>query len=375
MIRQFTLGKAIALDPDFARPLIQVGGQWTPRMVAEVHRGTVGFFQPVHGMQLTTDQQRLVGMIDARMEGRWEDAFLIAVEEHGRHPEDSMHRWQVVRSAGWANRPRTAIEAYNGLEYDPLAPSTLKTIAVQHVCDAFHRFGRYDEELALIRDMVAAGPISFFGLPPQWLELRALIGLGRTDEVDRVLSEILLMPLSGAADWGIMGFLADELRVHGFPDAAQAMADRSVAWWDGHPEVPRRLDYSRCLMSAGRVEEAWTIQDNLMQKYPDEQYVLKQAGVCAARLGDRNRALEIETRLAELGEEALESDGIFGYHGVTQYRSAQIRARLGEHDRAISLLQQAVTAGFYNYLLIHRDANFEALWDDPEFQEILRPKG
>ena len=223
--------------------------------------------------------------------------------------------------------------------------------------------------------MVAAGPSSPWGLPLQWLEIRALIGLGRVEEVDRVLGEILLIPDSGAADWGIMGFAADELRVHGFPEAAQAMAEKSVAWWDGHPEVPRRVDYSRCLMSAGRVEEAWTILDNLMQEHPDEQYVLKEAGVCAARLGDRTRALEIETRLAELGEKDLESDGIFGYHGVTQYRSAQIAARLGEHDRAINLLQQAVTAGFYNYLLIHRDANFESLWDDPEFQEILRPKG
>ncbi len=76
-----------------------------------------------------------------------------------------------------------------------------------------------------------------------------------------------------------------------------------------------------------------------------------------------------------LARKTWNPDGIFGYHGVTQYRSAQIAARLGDHDRAINLLQQAVTAGFYNYLLIHRDANFESLRDDPEFQEILRPKG
>ncbi len=372
------LGSAMSLDPDFARPRIQLGGWWTPTLLPDVHRGTVGIFQPVHDMQLTTDQQRLVGMIDARMEGRWEKAFLIAIEEHGRHPEDSMRRWQVVRSAGWANRPLAAVEAYKGLEYDPLAPNVVKVTAVEEVCDAFHRLGRYDEELALIRDVVAAGPSSPWGLPLQWLEIRALIGLGRVEEVDRVLGEILLIPDSGSADWGIMGFAADELRVHGFPDAAQAMADRSVAWWDGHPEVPRRVDYSRCLMSAGRVEEAWTILNNLMQESlneQDEQYALRQAGVCAARLGERTRALEIETRLAELGEKDLESDGIFGYHGVTQYRSAQIAARLGEYDRAINLLQQAVTAGFFNYLLIHRDANFESLWDDPKYQEILRPKG
>jgi hypothetical protein len=335
----------------------------------------VEFFQPVHDIQLTPEQQRLVGMIDRRMEGRWEDAFTIAREELDRHPEDSMRRLQVVRSAGWANRPGAAIEASQGLELDPLAPSFLKYSATEFVCDAFHRLGRYDEELDLIRNTVAAGPTGSRSLPPQWVEVRALVGLGRIDEVDRVVSEILVTPLSGAPDVKIMLFVADELRAHGFPDAAQTMADRAVAWWDDHPEVPRRTDYSECLMSAGRVEEAWDILDDLMQEDPDFQLLLQVAGVCAARLGDRSRALEIEARLAELGEKELQSNGIFGYHGVTQYRSAQIAAQLGEHDRAISLLQEAVTAGFYNYLLIHRDANFEPLWDDPEFQEILRPKG
>ncbi len=370
------LGKAVALDPDFARPLIQVGGQWSPRLVSNKHRVTVGFFQPVHDMRVTTDQQRLVGMIDARMEGRWEDAFLIAKEERGRYPEDSWRQWQVVISAGWANRPRAAIEAYNGLEYDLLAPSAVKNIAVKKVCNALHRLGRYDEELTLIRELLAAGPIQSFGLPLQWIELRALIGLGRIDEIDRLVDNILLMPDSGTTDYFIFGFAADELRTHGFPKAAKAMADRSVAWWDDHPEVPRRTDYSQCLMGAGQVEEAWTILEKLVEEFPDNQlFVLQRAGVCAARLGDRARALEIDARLVELGEADLESNGILGYHGVTEYRSAQIAARLGDPDRAINLLQQAVTGGFYNYLLIHRDPNFETLWDDPRFKEILRPKG
>jgi len=370
------LGKAVALDPDFARPLIQVGGLWTPRLVSNMHRVTVGFFQPVHDMRVTTDQQRLVGMIDARMEGRWEDAFLIAKEERDRYPEDSWRQWQVVISAGWANRPRAAIEAYNGLEYDLLAPSAVKKLPVKEVCNALHRLGRYDEELTLIRESLAAGPAQSFGLPLQWIELRALIGLGRIDEINRLVDNILLMPDSGTTDYFIFGFAADELRTHGFPKAAKAMADRSVAWWDDHPEVPRRTDYSQCLMGAGQVEEAWTILEKFVEEAPNDQlFVLQRAGVCAARLGDRARALEIDGRLVELGEADLESNGILGYHGVTEYRSAQIAARLGDHDRAINLLQQAVTAGFYNYLLIHRDPNFETLWDDPRFKEILRPKG
>ncbi len=107
--------KAIALDPDFARPRILAGAYWSPRLAPSVHSWVVEFYQPVHDMQLTPGQQRLVGMIDRRMEGQWEDAFRIAREELDRHPEDSIRRLQVVRSAGWANRPEAAIEAYRAL--------------------------------------------------------------------------------------------------------------------------------------------------------------------------------------------------------------------------------------------------------------------
>ena len=37
--------------------------------------------------------------------------------------------------------------------------------------------------------------------------------------------------------------------------------------------------------------------------------------------------------------------------------------------------RQAVATGYANYEWLHVDPDFEPLWGDPEFQEILRPKG
>ncbi len=61
--------------------------------------------------------------------------------------------------------------------------------------------------------------------------------------------------------------------------------------------------------------------------------------------------------------------------GEIEFFRAGIAAQLGETDRAIHLLRQAVAAGYCEYMWIHSHPPFEPLWDDPEFQEILRPKG
>ena len=37
--------------------------------------------------------------------------------------------------------------------------------------------------------------------------------------------------------------------------------------------------------------------------------------------------------------------------------------------------RQAVATGYANYEWLHVDPDFEPMWDDREFQEIVRPKG
>jgi len=365
--------QAVEIDPEFARPRILLGGSWGPD-IGEYHEMFVAFFEPVREMPLNGEQQRLVSMIDARMEGRWEEAFRITRADLDRHPADPFRQWQIVRSAGWADRPLAAIEAFRTIDWDPLTPAMARTMAVEAACNAFHRLGRYDEELELIRETLDLGPAQLFGLPLEWFELRALVGLGRLDEIDPLVDEFLVMPFDGLQDPAIMVYAAHELRAHGHPEAARAMAERSMIWWDHHPDVPRRVDYSESLMSVGRIEEALAVMQKMLTECPDCQPFLTVAGWCYARLGDRNRALEIDAHLTELGEAELISIQVLGHHGVIQYRSAQIASTLGDQDRAISLLQDAVTAGFNDYLAIHIDPRFEPLWDDPDFQEILRPK-
>jgi len=97
--------------------------------------------------------------------------------------------------------------------------------------------------------------------------------------------------------------------------------------------------------------------------------------VCAARMGDHRRAMEIDDTLVKIDTTVPKPGGVLGHHGVVPYLRARIATQLGDTDRAIGLLRQAVTGGFYNYLLLHREPDFQPLWNDSAFQEILRPKG
>ncbi len=90
-------------------------------------------------------------------------------------------------------------------------------------------------------------------------------------------------------------------------------------------------------------------------------------GTLAARLGDRTGALEISEALRQ-----LKSPYLFGRQTS---RRACIAAVLGERDQAVALLRQAFAEGVPYGARIHTDIALESLRNDPEFNELLRPKG
>ena len=243
---------SIELDPDFVRPHLQIGGLCFPGMTQAMRNHMVAMYQPVHEMDLTNDQQRLVNMIDTRLDGQWEDAYRMALEELRRDPGDPFKSWHVLMSAGWANRPKAVIDTYQNLEFDLLTPAA-RIVATEKAIDALHRLERFDEEYALITETLEAGPSLTIGTPLQRVEIRALIALGRVREVDEIINEILLMPHSGMEDPLLIADASDWLRVYGHAESSKSMAERVVAWYeDNNPDVPKRLNYSGCLRRAGR---------------------------------------------------------------------------------------------------------------------------
>ena len=91
-----------------------------------------------------------------------------------------------------------------------------------------------------------------------------------------------------------------------------------------------------------------------------------------AKTGDREEAVRVWRRLAELGPSPWPRPKFFGYGLRLQ---AEIAAALGERERATRLLREAFAEGLHFDSFYHSDYQFEPLWGYPPFDELLRPKG
>ena len=150
------------------------------------------------------------------------------------------------------------------------------------------------------------------------------------------------------------------------------MAKRAIEWFErtelpSHLATKVRLSLISALTLLDRNSEAHKIAEELLASDPGRWFFQGILGVEAARLGDRAVALEMSQRLAEVDEPFT--------MGQPSYLRASIAAQLGDHQEAVGLLQQAVSRGYYRWGSFHIDLAFDPIRDDPEFQEIVRPKG
>jgi hypothetical protein len=162
-----------------------------------------------------------------------------------------------------------------------------------------------------------------------------------------------------------------ELRARGQRQASLVFANRAVRWLlarsADNPGQSAR-DLAHALYLAEQWEESRQVYERLTQERPNNWGPRGMLGCLAARLGNRDEALRV-------------SDDLAGYDGPRRrrawrtYHRACIAALLGERDRAMSLLYEALDQGLAEFTLLQREIDFESLHDYPPFQELLRPKG
>jgi tetratricopeptide (TPR) repeat protein len=220
----------------------------------------------------------------------------------------------------------------------------------------------------------------------RFAEARALIALGDTSGVKRVLSEIS----GGGSVPHILLILAEELRVHGHPGLASPVEHRVVQWYASDPEQtvvrPRdRVQYAKALIAVGRYDEAHAVVEPLVAEFPDHVAYRGYLGVIAARRGDIEGAQLASRELA-----AWDRPYLFGNHLAWR---ARIAAVLGDREEAVDLLVRAFAQGVkfhpsdwitgfndesfgaWHHVWLHSEAEFESLRDYPPFRELIRPKG
>jgi tetratricopeptide (TPR) repeat protein len=289
--------------------------------------------------------------------------------------------WQATR----VNRPAEAVAALRRL--DPERPAIRSYPGYWDVLtQAHHLRGDYRAELAAAQHGGRQHPDHWSSL---YNQARAVAALGHVRDVARRLDEIAGHPVD-AGRTPVQGIIAlsGELRVHGHPAAADAALARVLRWYDGRPaaehESPTfRARHAEALYAAGRWEEARRRFERLAGERAGEGTPGGRGGpraaasldaldgrgylgVLAARRGDAAAARGADSALA-----AMRTPFLLGRH---TYWRARIAALLGERERAVALLREALQQG-RTYVVVHTEADFAALRDIPAFQELVRPKG
>ena len=289
-----------------------------------------------------------------------------------------LHRMSIKRVLGLhallLNRPSESLGAFDALiglweEWEPqeMSAGTMwELLAFKYECMALHMLREHDMELRESRRVMELYPDE---LEVRLCELRALAALGRTQDVDRAIDEcIMIRSESGLLRWLILN-TTYALRAHGHMQAAIALAERGIALHESRPAADHRYALAEFLYAAERWDEAGVLFEELAAEHPHDIEYRACLGTLAARRGDRADALAVSAWL-ERNEHPY-------FKGESTYRRARIAALLGERERAVELLREALAKGawlFYD-LQAHTDMDLEPLRDYPPFQEFMRPKG
>ena len=355
--------RAYAIDTSFISPLIGVCtfymnlGQ--PAQVDSLLR-----FLDHRRSQLTPLQQLELDWISGAFSGDRMKA-LNAMREAAKIAPGNTYAYDWGYQAYRVNRPRECIEAFK------TANQELQWLPYwDYFAASYHLLGEHKKELEIARQARKRFPYSF---DPLNYEVRALAALGKIGDVKKLIEESLTLtkPSTRGTPGGTMRTAGEELRAHGYADAAMTFFDQAIEWYRSRPAAELdslfRYGYGLTLYYARRWEEAKSIFEKFAKEAPDNIQYQGYLGCMAARQGDREKALKASEWLKNLKQPYLRSEH-------TYYRAC-IAAILGEKDQAVALLKESFLQGFGYNIHFHGNFDFESLWDYPPFIELLEPKG
>jgi tetratricopeptide (TPR) repeat protein len=259
--------------------------------------------------------------------------------------EEPVWLWILALASQRQRRPREAVQALERIDPEILQGTGRGPMYFDILGLNYHTLGEHEQELAVAHRARQLFPDDFI---PITTERAALIGLGRVDEVMASAEQDFIMALDeGWLPTSALGYPARELRAHGYPEAAKQIAERAIAWHRSlTPEEATELTGHSLL----------TIKFNLLRwLYRAERY---------------QEALPLAAEAAEQADAKLES---MDHRSATAWRAA-IAANLGERDRALVLVRDALTQGVSAYHM-HVFVGLEPLYDDPAFQQLIEPRG
>jgi len=230
---------------------------------------------------------------------------------------------------------------------------------------AYHMVGDYEGELKAASEGRKQHP-EYAELPI--IEARALASLGRLNGVEDVRKVLRSLP-SPEALGSALGRTAVYLRKHQHREAARAVFDAAIAWYQSRPQDSEesRAELAWVLYEGERWDDARRVYGELAGEHPEDPAYMAALGRLAARRGDREDALRISEALRSLRDPPFPTLE----HTIER---AKIAALLGDLEEAVTLIQ-VVDRAMPGLEWLHHDIDFESLRDYPSFQELVRVQG
>jgi hypothetical protein len=143
-------------------------------------------------------------------------------------PQDGPIRVLLASAAARSNRPRIAVEALSSVEpRGRFGRHAAGVVRFSKLTAALHMLGEHGRELQEVRRGLALFP----DRPElRTAELRALVALGRWQEVERLVAACESLPEGRISAGEVMVEAATELRAHGHPQESMALARRAAEW-------------------------------------------------------------------------------------------------------------------------------------------------
>lgn len=336
--------------------------------------------------RLTPAEQHQLDFVRAARAGDVRAAYAAARRRWQAAPGSDDALRELVFMAFRVYRFREANELYDRIDWNRGLLGAMNE-ASSYVGTVQHLRGDFEGELRTAPEYAQREPDSYL---PDGLRLEALAALGRAAEVRSLASRMAdrLAADPNVAAQGLHlyseGFNSDlapfelgarQLNEHGKPVEARALAGEGVARCTGPAPTPAGLrpeSRLRCANLLGFVGR-WRDADRLLRgMHPLEvlrpEY-LTYAGMAAARLGERARALAISDSLSRLPVRTVRD---MYMRPTIEYRRAMIAAALGDREDALRRLRLwRAAADWSDRSNFSSEPVFIPYFSDPRFRKLL----
>ena len=372
------LRRAVALDSTYVTPVIvlaythDIYRQWdqVDSLVRRAERYRARFVPA---------EQAWLDLLNADLRGDLSASLRAAQELLRLSPGSAEYAVLVALTAVYQNRPPEALTALSRL--DPHRGALLGPAGPWywvHLTNARHEHGSYGPELEDARRGMRQFPEA---LLVAYCELRALAAVGRLNDLEtrrRAFASSARPDLLNRVELLVAG----EVRAHGYRTQAIQLADHLVsrlrstgvdtlAPKSAGDRTAGQVVLARALYLAEHWGEAQTVYTALARQDSSSATYQGALGAIAARQGNRSEAERIARRLANVRGPHL--------FGINTYDRARIAALLGEREKAVTLLRDALAQGLRGWSFlgdadIHTEVDFESLHNDPPFLDLVQPR-